>query len=129
MNESMQVGDSESIEWVFKQKDVKLFSEIVGDRNPLHVDEKFAEDSLFGELITHGVLGLGVLSAALARLPGTIIFKNIDASFKNPVFINSTVFAVVEVVENIENNEFSVDITLEVDAEVAISGEARIISH
>ena len=50
--------------------DVQAFADISGDHNPIHLDDEFAKDSIFGERVAHGMLTASHISAALVRLAG-----------------------------------------------------------
>jgi len=51
-----KAGDKASLSKTFTAADVKTFSEISLDNNPIHVDEEFAKKTRFGRCIVHGVL-------------------------------------------------------------------------
>ena len=52
-------------------RDVEMFSEMTGDRNPLHYDAALATRSPFGGLIVQGGVTSGLLNAIVAEdLPG-----------------------------------------------------------
>ena len=57
-----EVGATASISKPLGQREVELFSEMTGDRNPLHVDEAAARASRFGGLITQGGVTSGLLN-------------------------------------------------------------------
>lgn len=44
---------------------VRGFADVSGDRNPLHLDDAYARESVFGERVAHGVLGLAVATGLL----------------------------------------------------------------
>jgi acyl dehydratase len=50
----MRVGDVATRTKVVRARDIELFTELTGDRNPLHYDEERAERSRFGGLIVQG---------------------------------------------------------------------------
>ena len=53
-------------------RDIELFTEITGDRNPVHYDRALAESTVFGGLICQGGVTSGILNAVVAEdLPGT----------------------------------------------------------
>src|SRR5437763_7010290 len=82
-------------------RDIELFTEISGDRNPLHYDEDFAHRSRFGELIVQGGVTSGLLNAVVAeQLPGPgSVFLHVDWSFTAPVRPGDEITAAVEVLE------------------------------
>ena len=69
------------------ERDIELFTELTGDRNPLHYDEEAAARSRFGGLIVQGGVTSGLLNAVVAEdLPGPgSVFLHVDWSFKAPV--------------------------------------------
>jgi acyl dehydratase len=68
------------------ERDIELFTELTGDRNPLHYDEELAARSRFGGLIVQGGVTSGLLNAVVAEdLPGPgSVFLHVDWSFKAP---------------------------------------------
>ncbi|HVZ48792.1 MAG TPA: MaoC family dehydratase [Gemmatimonadaceae bacterium] len=78
---------------------VRLYSDITGDRNPLHFDESFAARTKFGRLVVQGGLTTGILHALVAMdMPGPgTVFLSQDWRFTAPVFIGDTITAVAEV--------------------------------
>src|SRR5919198_110560 len=87
------------------QRDIALFTEITGDRNPLHYDEAAATRSRFGGLIVQGGVTSGLLNAVVAEdLPGPgSVFLHVDWSFKAPVRPGDEITAEVEVLETRED--------------------------
>lgn len=82
-------------------RDIELFSEITGDRNPLHFDEEVARRSLFGGIIVQGGITSGLLNAIVAeKLPGPgSVFLQVDWSFREAVRPGDDITADVEVLE------------------------------
>jgi acyl dehydratase len=82
-------------------RDIELFTELTGDRNPLHYDEEAAGKSRFGGLIVQGGVTSGLLNAVVAEdLPGPgSVFLHVDWSFKAPVRPGDEITAEVEVLE------------------------------
>jgi acyl dehydratase len=82
-------------------RDIALFTELTGDRNPLHYDEEAAQRSRFGGLIVQGGVTSGLLNAVVAEdLPGPgSVFLHVDWSFKAPVRPGDEITAEVEVLE------------------------------
>lgn len=69
------------------QRDVELFTEITGDRNPLHHDADLAARSRFGGLVVQGGVTSGLLNALVAeQLPGPgSVFLEVAWRFTAPV--------------------------------------------
>ena len=82
-------------------RDIELFTELTGDRNPLHYDAEAASRSRFGGVIVQGGVTSGLLNAVVAEdLPGPgSVFLHVDWSFKAPVRPGDEITAEVEVVE------------------------------
>jgi acyl dehydratase len=81
--------------------DIELFTEISGDRNPLHYDLQAAKASRFGEIVVQGGVISAILNAVAAeRLPGPgTVFLNINWDFVAPVRPGDTITGRVEVTE------------------------------
>jgi acyl dehydratase len=86
---------------VISPRDIELFTELTGDRNPLHYDASAAARSRFGRIIVQGGITTGLLNAVVAEeLPGPgSVFLHVDWSFKAPVAPGDELTAEVEVLE------------------------------
>lgn len=80
------------------RRDIELFTEITGDRNPLHYDEEAARNSLFGGLIVQGGVTSGILNALVAEdLPGPgTVFLGMALKFVKAVYVGDTITGRVE---------------------------------
>jgi acyl dehydratase len=96
-----EVGDTARRSRLVTGRDIELFTELTGDRNPLHYDEATAGRSRFGGLIVQGGVTSGLLNAVVAEdLPGPgSVFLHVDWSFKAPVRPGDEITAEVEVLE------------------------------
>ena len=54
------------------EADVVTFAGLSGDYNPLHTDAEFAKETIFGERIAHGMLGLSIVRRIVTRMEGTV---------------------------------------------------------
>jgi len=83
------------------ERDIELFTELTGDRNPLHYDEERAAKTRFGGRIVQGGITSGLLNAVVAEdLPGPgSVFLQVDWSFKAPVQPGDEITAEVAVLE------------------------------
>jgi len=128
--EDMSVGMTHQTEHVITEKDIELFAEVSGDRNPLHMDEEFAKKTPFGQRIAHGALTASYISGILGNdLPGPgSIFVGLNMRFRRPVLIGSLVIVKVEVTEMRERgNRVTLKVSCNVDGKAAISGEAMVM--
>ena len=95
------VGQKASRTRRVRREDILLFTELTGDRNPLHYDAEAAARSRFGGVIVQGGVTSGLLNAVVAEdLPGPgSVFLHVDWSFSAPVRPGDEITAEVEVLE------------------------------
>lgn len=126
---AITVGDVVTFEKEIDDDDVRAFARASGDTNRLHLDDEFAEDTRFGGRIVHGTLVSGLISAALARLPGLTIYLGQDLEFQGPVQIGDRVSATVEILEDLGNNQYRLSTLIhdESSDEPVIDGEAVVL--
>ena len=81
--------------------DIERFTEISGDRNPLHYDEEAAKRTRFGEIVVQGGVTSAILNALVAEdLPGPgTVFLQVSWSFKAPVRPGDRITGAAEVLE------------------------------
>lgn len=130
MNTNLKVGDKATLIKVFTESEVEHFAKISFDDNPVHLNQKYAENTNFGSRIVHGLLVASLFSGLIGgRLPGHgSIYLGQSLSFKAPVFINEKVEASVEVVKVREDKPIVTLKTLCVkdDGTIVIEGEAVV---
>ena len=82
-----QIGDVARRTRTISRRDIELFTEITGDRNPIHYDEEVAAASRFGGLVVQGGVTSGLLNAVVAEdLPGPgSVFLEVSWKFRAPV--------------------------------------------
>ena len=97
----MKIGQTARRTRTVTARDIELFTELTGDRNPLHYDDDAAAQSRFGGIIVQGGVTTGLLNAVVAEdLPGPgSVFLHVDWSFKAPVRPGDEITAEVEVLE------------------------------
>lgn len=82
-------------------EDMRWFESISHDYNPLHVDEKYSDATVYGERVVYGVLGtLKALSMFIANNLETVHIKYLDVQFRNPLFINKKYDCVYEYIDD-----------------------------
>lgn len=128
--DTLNVGDTFSLERTLTTEDVKLFADVTGDDNPLHIDAEYAASTRFGEPVVHGVLLLGVISKVLGRdFPGPgSIAVSISARFLRPVPVGSTIRVEARVAEKIEKyRHLRMRIYVYLGRKTVVGGEAVLI--
>lgn len=100
----LEIGDSFTMKRRLTMEDVRVFAQVTGDDNPLHIDEAYAATTSFGRPIVHGVFLLGLVSKALGRdFPGHgSVAVSIETKFLRPVPVGEEVTILIEVIEKIE---------------------------
>ena len=129
---TLNVGDAAEISKTVTEEDVRVFAELTGDRNPVHLDEEYAAGTRFGRRIAHGMLGASLISAVLANeLPGRgTVYLSQTLRFTAPVFLGDTVTARVVVKQVREDKPI---VTLETvctneRGERVVEGEAVVLA-
>ena len=99
-NGAPRVGESAARSRTISVRDIELFTEISGDRNPIHYDPEFAAATSFGGIVVQGGVTTALLNAVVAEdLPGPgSVFLNVDWSFRAPVRPGDVITARVEVI-------------------------------
>jgi acyl dehydratase len=94
-----RIGNHAERSRVTRMLDVEMFSEMTGDRNPLHYDEGLAASTPFGGLIVQGGVTSGLLNAVVAEdLPGPgTVFLGVEWRFVKAVRVGEEITARVEV--------------------------------
>lgn len=97
--EDLSVGQTAEAAHVVTDADIRGFAEVSGDRNPVHLDEAYAEATRFKGRIAHGMLTASYISALIGEdLPGAgSIYVSQSLSFKRPVRIGDEVTTKVSI--------------------------------
>jgi acyl dehydratase len=100
-NGAPRPGDRAALSRRVEAADIRRFTELSGDRNPLHYDEQAARASRFGEIVVQGGVTSAILNAVVAeRLPGPgTVFLNVNWDFRAPVRPGDEITGAVEVLE------------------------------
>ena len=95
------IGQTAELSRAVAPDDIERFTQISGDRNPLHYDPAAAKASRFGEIIVQGGITSAILNAVVAEsLPGPgTVFLNVNWDFKAPVRPGDVITGRVEVLE------------------------------
>jgi len=130
MNSKLKVGDKATLSKTFTESEVEQFAKISLDDNPIHLDRKYAESTVFGQPIVHGILVASLLSGLIGgKFPGHgTVYLGQTLRFMSPVYVDEEVEATVEVVKIRKDKPI---ITLKTqcvksDGTIALEGEAVV---
>jgi 3-hydroxybutyryl-CoA dehydratase len=127
--EDLRIGMRETLMRTVMDGDVVDFARISGDENPIHLSERYAAKTRFGQRIAHGLYTASLISAVLGtRLPGPgAVYRSQTLNFHAPVKIGDVVTVVVEVVELVpEGRKARLHCEALVDGQVVLDGEASV---
>ena len=129
--EDIEIGMSRYLLKTVEDRDIELFAEVSTDRNPVHLDEDYAQETIFGGRIAHGMLTAGLISAVIGeQLPGHgTVYLGQTLKFMAPVRPGDTVEARVEVVDiNHAKRRVTLDCRCLVGDTVVLKGEAVVLA-
>jgi len=128
--EDLSVGMTAVFAKTVTEADITMFAGVSGDTNPVHLDQSFAEKTMFAGRIAHGMLSASFISTVFGtRLPGPgCIYLRQDLRFKAPVKIGDTVEARVTVKEiQAEKKRVVFDTVCTVRGAAVLEGEAMLM--
>lgn len=129
--EDMEIGLTRHLQKEITDRDIELFAEVSTDRNPVHLDEAYAQDTIFAGRIAHGMLTAGLISAVIGeQLPGHgTIYMSQSLKFLAPVRPGDTVRAEVTVREiDYARRRVTLDCRCLVGDTTVLKGEALVLA-
>lgn len=129
--EEIEVGMRAETRNTVSDEHIRAFAAVSGDRNPVHLDEAFAETTFFGKRISQGMLTASYISGVFGtQLPGPgAIYVSQSLRFKQPVWIGDEIRTSVTVRETIPKKRrvlFSCECR-NARGEVVLEGEAELM--
>lgn len=128
--EDLSVGMTSIFAKTVTEADIVMFSGISGDTNPVHINQLFAEGSMFKGRIAHGMLSASLISTVVGtRLPGPgCIYVSQNLRFRAPVKAGDTVVARATIKEiHPERRRVVLTTVCTVGDTVVIDGEATMM--
>ena len=128
--EDLSVGMTDIFAKTVTEADIVMFAGISGDTNPVHINQLFAENSMFKGRIAHGMLSASLISTVVGtRLPGPgCIYINQSLRFRAPVKAGDTVVARATVKEILaERGRVVLTTECSVGDKVVVDGEATMM--
>lgn len=128
--EDIAIGDTAEFTKIVSEADVEDFARISGDTNPIHLDDDYAQGTMFKGRIAHGVLTAGLISTVLGTiLPGPgAVFVAKSMRFKAPVKLGDEVTATVKVTGKVAEKKFiEFETACLVNGKPVLVGEATLM--
>lgn len=129
--EEMEIGMMRHLRKVVTDEDIRMFAEVSTDRNPVHMDDDYARDTIFEGRIAHGMLTAGLISAVIGeQLPGHgTVYMGQTLKFLAPVRPGDQVTAEVEVVTiDHSRRRVQLDCRCLVNGKKVLVGEATVLA-
>lgn len=129
--EDLEVGLTRSLSKTVTDRMIELFAEVSSDRNPVHLDDSYAQDTIFEGRIAHGMLTAGLISAVIGeQLPGHgTVYLGQTLKFMAPVRPGDRVTASVTVAAiDHARRRVTLDCACRVGDRVVIKGEALVLA-
>ena len=129
--EDLEVGMTRYLQKQVPDHDIELFAQVSTDRNPVHLDDDYAQDTIFEGRIAHGMLTAGLISAVIGeQLPGHgTVYLGQTLKFMAPVRPGDMVRAEVTV-DTIDHAKRRVTLATRclVGDTVVLKGEAVVLA-
>jgi 3-hydroxybutyryl-CoA dehydratase len=129
--EDLEIGMCRSLAKVIGDHEIHLFAELSTDHNPVHLDDQYARQTIFGGRIAHGMLTAGLISAVIGeQLPGHgTVYLGQTLKFMAPVKPGDRVEAEVEVTAiDYQKRRVTLDCRCRVGDTVVLKGEALVLA-
>jgi 3-hydroxybutyryl-CoA dehydratase len=129
--EDLEIGMTRSLWKTIGDKEIALFAELSTDRNPVHLDDSYAQDTIFEGRIAHGMLTAALISAVIGeQLPGHgSVYLRQDLKFRAPVRPGDRVEAIVAVREiDHSRRRVTLECLCRVGNTVVLEGDALVLA-
>ncbi len=129
--DELQIGQSQQLQRAVTLEDVQAFAAISGDINPAHLNEEYANETMFKGVIAHGMFGAALISALFGtRFPGPgTIYLGQELKFTRPVRIGDTltVAATINEKDDVKKRVVMDCVVTNQNGEVVLKGVARLM--
>jgi len=129
--EDLEIGMTRHLRKLITDRDIRLFAEVSTDHNPVHLDDAYAQDTIFEGRIAHGMLTAGLISAVIGeQLPGHgTVYLGQSLKFMAPVRPGDTVTACVKVIAiDYAKRRVTLETHCAVGDTVVLKGEALVLA-
>ena len=126
------IGMTKSVSKTISESDVYTYAGLIGDINPVHVNEEYAKTTRFRKRIVHGMLTASFFSTIVGMLiPGAdAIYLGQSCKFLLPVYINDTITATGIVTKILSEKKIAIMETTVKNqkGEIVVTGEATVMA-
>ena len=129
--EDLEMGMTRHLRKVVSDEDIEMFAQVSTDRNPVHLDDAYAQDTIFEGRIAHGMLTVGLISAVIGeQLPGHgTVYLGQTLKFLAPVRPGDMVYAEVKVTDiDLSKRRVRMDCLCQVGGKNVLVGEATVLA-
>lgn len=130
--DEISIGDSASLTRSITEADIQLFAALSGDINPAHLDHEYAQGSMFGGVIAHGIFSGALVSTVLGvQLPGPgTIYLGQTLRFARPVKPGDRLTVTVTAREKFDDKKRVVFdcVCINQDGKAVVKGEAEVLA-
>jgi 3-hydroxybutyryl-CoA dehydratase len=129
--EDIEMGMTRHLRKQITDDDIEMFAQVSTDRNPVHLEDAYAQDTIFEGRIAHGMLTAGLISAVIGeQLPGHgTVYMGQTLKFLAPVRPGDVVTAEVEVIAiDHGKRRVQLDCRCLVNGKKVLIGEATVLA-
>ena len=129
--EDLEMGMVRSLDKIVTDQDIEMFAQVSTDHNPVHLDDDYAQDTIFEGRIAHGMLTAGLISAVIGeQLPGHgTVYMGQTLKFLSPVRPGDMVHAEVKVIDiDFAKRRVKLDCHCAVAGKKVLIGEATVLA-
>ncbi|MCB1338685.1 MAG: MaoC family dehydratase [Maritimibacter sp.] len=129
--EDLEIGMMRSLTKQVTDRDIELFAEVSTDRNPVHMDDDYARDTIFEGRIAHGMFSAALISAVIGeQLPGHgTVYLGQTLKFIAPVRPGDRVTAEVTVLDiDFAKRRVQLKTECKVGHTLVLRGEATVLA-
>ena len=129
--EDIEIGMTRQLKKIVTDRDIEMFAEVSTDHNPVHLNEDYANETIFGGRIAHGMLTAGLISAVIGeQLPGHgTVYLGQTLKFLRPVRPGDQVTTQVVVINiDLGRGQVRLNTYCLVDGKKVLEGEATVLA-
>ena len=129
--EDIEMGMTRYLRKTVTDADIEMFAEVSSRQIRVHLDDDYAQDTIFEGRITHGMLTAGLISAVIGeQLPGHgTVYMGQTLKFLAPVRPGDMVYAEVKVIDiDLAKRRVRLDCHCSVDGKRVLAGEAMVLA-